>query len=380
MKLRIVDCFLLLGILLIPFSFHLLSFQPELIRLLFVPINSKLATTLGFHPLFFDLSSDSILFYMHFLLLVLLSFVAMVLIKNQISDIRQLKIKQIIQLAAAYYLSLILLKYGFDKLFKAQFPLPEPNLLFTPLGKLDKDILFWSTMGSSRSYCIFMGLAEIIPAILLLYRRTRGIGALLSVMVLINVLAVNFSFDISVKLYSAFLLSLALYLAFPTLQTIFKILIQQQIVLPYEDKLWNFNAKPFVKTAIILLIFAEALIPYLKSGIFNDDIAPRHHLAGAYENVDQSSEIKRIFIHRDSYLIFQNINDEMSDYKMSINSLKNTFEVIDYEENKFVIPFNFNRKTNELLIELQNHKKFKFEKIYTSHLPLMQKQFHWMVD
>src|SRR5205085_9499653 len=110
-----------------------------------------------------------------------------------------------------YYLCLQLLKYGVDKIFKNQFYLPEPNTLFTPAGMLDKDILYWSTMGTSYGYNIFLGSLEIAAALFILIKRTRLIGLLLSLGILINVTEVNFGFDISVKLFSLFLLFFNLY-------------------------------------------------------------------------------------------------------------------------------------------------------------------------
>ena len=47
-------------------------------------------------------------------------------------------------------------------------------------------------------------LLEILAAVLILIKRTRLMGLLLSLGILINVVAVNFGFDISVKLFSLF--------------------------------------------------------------------------------------------------------------------------------------------------------------------------------
>jgi hypothetical protein len=111
------------------------------------------------------------------------------------------KIRPIIR----YYLALILFIYGFSKVFKAQFYLPEPNLLFTTLGNLDKDILFWSTIGSSRSYSIFLGIIEIIPAMLLLFRKTSFIGSLIATGVLLHVVAINLLFYFCENLFTFFI-------------------------------------------------------------------------------------------------------------------------------------------------------------------------------
>ena len=42
-------------------------------------------------------------------------------------------------------------------------------------------------MGTSRIYNIFMGIIEIIPAVLLLHKRTRFLGGLIAFVVLTNV-------------------------------------------------------------------------------------------------------------------------------------------------------------------------------------------------
>ena len=116
----------------------------------------------------------------------------------------------------AFYLSLQLFRYGWDKVFKHQFYLPEPNTLFTPLGYLDKDILYWSTMGSSYSFTVFGGIMELIPAVLLLFRPTRIIGAAITFGVFLQVLMINIGFDITVKCLSGFLLLLSFSLLLPS--------------------------------------------------------------------------------------------------------------------------------------------------------------------
>ena len=117
-----------------------------------------------------------------------------------------------------YYLALQMMVYGYNKLFKYQFYLPEPNTLFTTLGATYKDLLYWSTMGVSRSYTMFGGIMEIIAAVLLLFRRTYIVGGLLFISIMINVAAINFCFDVSVKLYTLFLLLLGIIIVLPFLK------------------------------------------------------------------------------------------------------------------------------------------------------------------
>ena len=70
-------------------------------------------------------------------------------------------------------------------------------------------------MGASESYTMFVGFAEMISGILLFPRKTSTLGALMSIGVLSNVVALNFSYDVPVKLYSSHLLAMAIFVLLP---------------------------------------------------------------------------------------------------------------------------------------------------------------------
>lgn len=217
---QIILLFALLGIVFIPFSFQYLTIQSEVTKFLFENLISYTAAKMGniliVNP---EISSDSSTLYLLFFILFLIAVITVSILSFfDFWKTYKGSIFKLIQLVITYYLACVMLKYGFDKIFKSQFYLPEPNTLYTPLGMLDKDILFWSTMGTSYSYNIFMGLMEVIPALMLLYYRTRILGLFILSGILLNVVFINFGFDISVKLYSTFLLLLCLLLLFPFLK------------------------------------------------------------------------------------------------------------------------------------------------------------------
>jgi hypothetical protein len=70
----------------------------------------------------------------------------------------------------------------------------------TPMG------LVWRFMGYSAGYQIFTGAGETLGGVLLAFRRTTTLGAAVSVAVLSNVVALNYFYDVPVKLYSTHLL------------------------------------------------------------------------------------------------------------------------------------------------------------------------------
>jgi len=360
-------------VLFFPMTWFLFAFQQDVSNALFLPLVQLCDQNT-------DLTSDAKGLY---ILIVLLFFIALIsgAIVNKFRPKKVEKLLTILRFTCIVFLSMVLMKYGADKIFKAQFYLPEPNLLYTPLGKLDKDILFWSTMGTSYEYSLFMGFMELIPALLILFSRTRKIGLLIASGVLLNVFAINLSFDISVKLFSFLLLALSVFLLYPYL-------IQKDKSLKNTID-WKPKGKWFLPLVIAALI-VESFGPFVARGSFNDDLAPRPYLHGAYSVVQQNftegnplfdRKIKRVFIHRDGYIIFQMINDDMLDFKLEIDQVAQRFTLTDYSGGECVLNYRYSQKTENLeLISTLGSPLLTANAMNWRELPVLQKQFHWTVD
>ncbi len=223
---------------------------------------------------------------------------------------------------AAGVLALHLLLYGFDKVFKSQFYLPEPNTLYTPLGQLPPDLAYWSVMGASHAYSVFAGLLEVGPGLLLLWGRTRQVGGLLALGVLANVLALNFGFDISVKLWSGFLLGLAGLVAAPGLYTTYFALVARQWrpAGPHRPARWAGRWVGAGRGLLLGVVVLEAAGHFVEAGRFNDDNARRPPLHGAYAVVALRPAARpapvRVFVHRRGYFITQAADGRLQDYTL----------------------------------------------------------------
>jgi hypothetical protein len=112
-----------------------------------------------------------------------------------------------------YYLGFTMLSYGLAKVAKSQFPFPGLARLLQPHGDASPMSLVWTFMGYSTAYNVFAGGVEALAGLLLLFRRTTTLGALLAIGVLSNIVMLNFCYDIPVKLFSLHLLVMALGLA-----------------------------------------------------------------------------------------------------------------------------------------------------------------------
>lgn len=385
----------LLGVFFIPFSFNSISFQDKITSYLFGNSIHHLVSYFDFvQPKNLTISSDSTSFYVLFVLLFGCALIgSIILCFFPKWDKVKLEINQFIALIFNYYLVVIMLKYGFSKLFKSQFYLPEPNILFTPFGQLDKDILYWSTMGLSFEYNILLGLFEIIPAILMLFRKTRTLGLLILFGVLIHVVGVNFSFDISVKGFALFLLLLNFLVLKPTFSSIYDFFIRQKRTnLPHFSFPLILKIKPLrvvLKIFIIGFIFMESLWPFVQNGAFNDDNIERIKFHGAYNvstekigdysNYIGNKEIKRFFIHRRNYIIFQYRDESMEDFHFKWS--ENAFILSNLEGETFVLSYTYNQESGDLRITSDLLKlRLNGQAIPWKNLPALKPLFHWSVD
>lgn len=139
-----------------------------------------------------------------------------------------------LRLYLRYGLAFVMLTYGFSKILPGQFPPPGLDQLLAPLGSYSPMGLLWAFMGASQGYTHLAGAAEVLGGVLLLFRRTTLLGALLSAAILFNVLALNLFYDVPVKLYSAQLLLTALYLILPDARRLADLLVWNRPV-PSRD-------------------------------------------------------------------------------------------------------------------------------------------------
>lgn len=110
----------------------------------------------------------------------------------------------------SFFLGLALLLYGLQKVVPVQFMVPSLERLLMPYAESTPMGLAWRFLGMSPTYTVFLGLAETIPGFLVLFPRTRLLGACLAVGVMLNVVVINLCFDVPVKLFSLHLLAMAI--------------------------------------------------------------------------------------------------------------------------------------------------------------------------
>jgi hypothetical protein len=118
-----------------------------------------------------------------------------------------------LRVGVRFGLGLTMIEYGGIKIVPSQFTTPSLDRLAQPFGDASPMGLLWTFMGASAPYTIFAGLSEWLGGVLLFFRRTTPLGALVSMAVMTNVVMLNYCYDVPVKLLSSHLLVLAVFLA-----------------------------------------------------------------------------------------------------------------------------------------------------------------------
>ncbi len=188
-----------------------------------------------------------------------------------------------------YYAAFTMLTYGFVKVFKLQFPSPSLNRLIQPYGDSSPMGLAWTFMGYSKGYNYFTGFAEVLGGVLLLFRRTAIAGAIVTILVMGNVMAMNYSFDIPVKLLSTAVVVMCIFLLGKDMSRLINFFILNK---PTEASI---TATPPIRKKwlrISLLSFKTLLVGYtLVMTIYGSysalsqygDAAPKPPLYGIYD-------------------------------------------------------------------------------------------------
>jgi hypothetical protein len=146
--------------------------------------------------------------------------------------------------------------------------------------------LVWTFMGASWSYNVFTGAVEMIGGLLLTVRRTSLLGALVSLGALSNVVALNFFYDVPVKLYSSHLLAMAVFLIVPDLRRLIDVFVLGRRVEPIEirplfRRLWLRRGVLVLRTLLVL-----AYTAYLLNISYQNSLTQAQPLDGLW-NVDE---------------------------------------------------------------------------------------------
>lgn len=166
-----------------------------------------------------------------------------------------------------YRLALAAVFVGIIKVLPLQIPEPTLSELHTEYGDLLPWKLYYITNGiATAGYLPVIGALEIIGGLLLLNRRTTIIGSGLLLALLLNVVIVNYVYEIGEEVYSSFLLLLASVIFYYDWPRFHAVLFTGTTI--YPDGYWPTYAatvarvRPYLQASFLLILAIFSVLAY----------------------------------------------------------------------------------------------------------------------
>jgi len=174
------------------------------------------------------------------------------------------RLQEALHVGVRHFLALAMITYGAAKVVPMQFGTATPYTFTTPMGERSPMGLLWAFMAVSPYYTSFTGTIEFVSGILLIFRRTSLLGALIAAGALAHVLMLNLCFDVPVKLFSSHLLAMSLFVIAPDAGRLWNFFIAGRPVMPRPlmprfQRVWLNRLVVGGKDALILLFAATML-------------------------------------------------------------------------------------------------------------------------
>lgn len=249
-----------------------------------------------------------------------------------------------------YYAGITMVAYGCIKIIKLQFPSPSLYTLLQPYGSSSPMGLAWTFMGYSRAYNYFTGTAEFVCGVLLFFRKTSRLGAVLLLVVASNIMAINYCFDVPVKLLSAMLVLMALFLISSDAQQFINFFLLNKTaaygkVAPHRfKKPWKNLIIMAVKLTLVAYVIETNFFGALAMKENHGDLAPKPPFYGIYNvayfirNHDtipplatDTNRWKKLIIQDKDYALIQLANDTIRQVYYNNDSVKHFFEFVQQD-------------------------------------------------
>jgi hypothetical protein len=299
-----------------------------------------------------------------------------------------------------FSLAAAMISYGGVKIIKSQFPSPTLDRLVQPVGDLSPMGLLWIFMGSSQSYNIFTGLCEFLGGVFLTARRTTLLGALLSIAVLSNIVMLNFSYDVPVKLYSLHLLAMAVFLCLPDLRRLARFLVLNRPVEPLAlpplfQRKWLDRGALVLRTLLIVWLAYLALTQGWSGRTTYGDLAPRAPLYGVWnvETFEADGQVlpplitdtfrwRRVIFDRPVRMAIQAMSDSRRRFLFKQAPKSNVLTLTKIEDPKWKATLTYTQTAPDLVLMegTFDGKKIKatLKRADTSDFLLINRGFHWI--
>ena len=198
-------------------------------------------------------------------------------------------------------LSCIAFAYGILKIFPVQMPSPSFIGLHASVGDLSPFDLLWTTFGYGKPYQIFSGFFELSGALLILFNRTRVAGLLILTSVMLNVVILNYTYQVGVLILSFYILLITLFLLAPYAKQLLGFFFTKQVAVRSQNEyVPRKNLKTKLLKIIAILFISSSFILTTQSA-YN-----RYAKTESINNSRRYSLVKNYVVNNDTLRLIEN--------------------------------------------------------------------------
>jgi len=304
-----------------------------------------------------------------------------------------------------YYLAISWIAYGAIKIAGLQFPPLSPATLLQSYGNSTPKDLAWAFMGYSAGYNYFIGITECAVGLLLFFRRTSTLGNTIAFVILANVLAFDYTFDVNVKLLATMLMAMTLFLMSKDIHRLINFFLLNKATVPVDDKpfsinsKWKNNALRIAKYTFILFVLVFDLRAYFARARQFDGQREKPPLFGIYR-VDSINADKTTLEALPAGTIFQwtklaisvpegnasvlLANDSLKDFMVKVDTVKKEMSLSAKADTSDHYTFIYSHPGNSLLLLRGKWHNYSLEislrQYELNELPLFKRKFRWIID
>ena len=196
-----------------------------------------------------------------------------------------------LRVVVRYRAGIGIIGFGFTKVLPTQLPYPSLGILNTNFGDLTSQKIYWLSIGIVPWYEVFAGVVEVLAGILLFFRRTTTLGAILLFGALSDIVYVNFAYDGGVHVYSSYFVLLAAFLLVQDIPSIYRLFVNEKDTVPYNwyprlELPWQKGVRIGLKSLTIFLflivLFYLQLVNFLYDPYKQPAVAGIKTLRGNY--------------------------------------------------------------------------------------------------
>jgi len=196
-----------------------------------------------------------------------------------------------------YRAAIGIIGFAFTKVLPVQMPYPSTGILNTNFGDLTAQKIYWLSISIVPWYQVFAGIVELTSGVLLFFRKTATLGAIILFGALGDIVYVNFAYDGGVHVYSSYFVLFAAFLLAKEMPKIYNLFILERYTVPvnfdihFKEK-WLKTTRIVLKTGVIVLFLFVFFYIQLNNFLYDPYKQPAAKGVSALRGYYQVSEFR----------------------------------------------------------------------------------------